>query len=115
MTAMTAMIGMKPNCSRLVVSRGTLQRTAKSLRWLWVSFVSRCRLDGQHPANVWIPDEILVFDLASRSWILVKGGWPEPVVSGITVRGGDEWFVISGEIMTGVRTPTVWASRPIGL
>jgi N-acetylneuraminate epimerase len=70
------------------------------------------RLVGRQPVDTRVPDEILVFDLARGAWRVAAERWPEPVVTGPTFRLGDEWIVVSGEMMAGIRTPQVWAGRP---
>lgn len=64
---------------------------------------------GKQPRDTRVPDDILCFDLARQEWTAWAERWPDPVVTTPSVQVGEEWLFISGEIMSGVRTPHVWS------
>lgn len=69
------------------------------------------RQAGQLPRDTRLPADILYFDATANGWRL----WPEPsrhpVVTAPAVQSGDEWIIVSGETMAGVRTPLVRSWR----
>lgn len=67
---------------------------------------------GKLPRETRVPDEILSFAPAKNRWQVEQWRWPSPVVTAPAFRVGDEWIFVSGEIMSGVRTPEVWAWKP---
>ena len=75
------------------------------------------RLAGKQPRETRVPSAIEYLDVAAESWKRLPDPWPDPVVTAPAVHWGDEWIIVSGEIMSGVRTPHVWSwktdSRPV--
>lgn len=67
------------------------------------------RLVGKVPRDTRVPDHITCFDVATGRWSEMAERWPDPVVTAPAVRLGDEWWILSGEIMAGVRTTSVWS------
>jgi N-acetylneuraminate epimerase len=70
------------------------------------------RLVGKVPRDTRVPADILCFDVASGTWRRWPERWPDPVVTTPAVRFRDEWWFVSGEIMAGVRTTSVWSWQP---
>jgi N-acetylneuraminate epimerase len=70
------------------------------------------RLVGHQPVGTRVPAEILVYSADREKWESVPERWPAPVVTGPAVQVGEEWLIVSGEIMAGIRTDEVWAMRP---
>jgi len=70
------------------------------------------RLVGKQPRDVRVPKDIVVFDASADTWLRWDEDWPAPVVTTPAVRLGDAWIFVSGEIMSGVRSPEVWAWHP---
>jgi N-acetylneuraminic acid mutarotase len=73
------------------------------------------RLVGKVPRDTRVPDHLMYFDVADGGWHTLETPWPDPVVTAPAVRLGDEWWIVSGEIMAGVRTTSIWSLRPEGL
>jgi N-acetylneuraminate epimerase len=71
------------------------------------------RLVGKVPRDTRVPGDILCFDVASGSWRLWAERWPDPVVTAPAVPLRGEWWIVSGEIMAGVRTTSVWSWNPV--
>ncbi|MBL9214518.1 MAG: hypothetical protein JNG83_03480 [Opitutaceae bacterium] len=69
------------------------------------------RQQGKLPRDVRLPDDILYFDVVRHEWRLWNERWPDSVVTVPAMLAGKEWYVISGEIMGGVRTTNCWAWR----
>jgi N-acetylneuraminate epimerase len=71
---------------------------------------------GKLPRGARLPDRILCFEVADRTWKVVPGRWPDPVVTSPAVCWNGGWAVVSGEISAGVRTRNAWIWRfPDGL
>ena len=70
------------------------------------------RTVGKVPRDTRVPGDILCFDLRSETWRRWSEPWPDPVVTSPAVRFRDEWWFVSGEIMAGVRTTSVWSWQP---
>ncbi len=73
------------------------------------------RVVGRQPRDTRVPDNILYFDVSANEWRTWPELWPDPVVTSPAVQTGEDWVFVSGEIMAGVRTPHVWAWRPVDL
>ncbi len=67
---------------------------------------------GKMPRDTRVPDHMLCFDVEGHAWKTVEDRWPDPVVTAPTVQVGGEWWIVSGEIMAGVRTTSVWSWKP---
>lgn len=67
------------------------------------------RLVGKQPRDTRVPGDIIFFDVGDGVWRASPEVWPEPVVTAPAVALGGRYFFISGEIMSGVRTPQVWS------
>ena len=72
------------------------------------------RLVGKVPRDTRVPDHVMYFDVAAHAWKTDAERWPDPVVTAPTVQIGDDWWIVSGEIMAGVRTTSVWSWRAEG-
>jgi N-acetylneuraminic acid mutarotase len=72
------------------------------------------RLVGKQPRDTRVPDDIIYFDLRSQTWKSWPERWPDPVVNVTTVHWAGEWILVSGETMSGQRTPHVWSWMPEG-
>ena len=70
------------------------------------------RLVGKQPRDTRVPDDIIYYDVATGAWQTLPGRWPDPVVTSPAVPWADEWIIVSGEIMSAVRTPHVWSWNP---
>ena len=70
------------------------------------------RLVGKVPRDTRVPDHMMYFDVASQTWKTMETRWPDPVVTSPAVAFAGEWWIVSGEIMAGVRTKNVWSWRP---
>lgn len=70
------------------------------------------RIVGKVPRDTRVPGDILCFDVSSRSWRLWSERWLDPVVTAPAVAFRGEWWIVSGEIMAGVRTTSVWSWNP---
>ena len=70
------------------------------------------RLVGKVPRETRVPDHMMYFDVVSQQWITLAARWPDPVVTSPAVAFAGEWWIVSGEIMAGVRTKNVWSWRP---
>jgi N-acetylneuraminic acid mutarotase len=70
------------------------------------------RLVGKTPRDTRVPDHMMYFDVASHSWKTLEERWPDPVVTAPTVAHEGAWWIVSGEIMAGVRTTSVWSWKP---
>lgn len=79
---------------------------------IWVLGGVDSRLVGQVPRDTRVPDHMMYFDVAAHAWKTVAERWPDPVVTAPTVQLGGEWWIVSGEIMAGVRTTSVWSWKP---
>jgi N-acetylneuraminic acid mutarotase len=66
---------------------------------------------GKLPRDTRVPEDILVFDVANRTWRLWPERWPESVVTVPAFARDGRWFFVSGEVMAGVRTTGVWSWR----
>jgi N-acetylneuraminate epimerase len=67
---------------------------------------------GKVPRDRRVPEDIIYFDVARHEWLLWQETWPEPVVSAPSVRMGNEWVFVSGEIKAGHRTTAVVGWQP---
>lgn len=67
------------------------------------------RLVGKQPRDTRVPDHVMYFDVTAHAWKTVAERWPDPVVTAPTAQLGGEWWIVSGEIMAGVRTTSVWS------
>ena len=85
---------------------------AANLGRIWVLGGVDSRLVGKVPRDTRVPDHMMYFDVAARAWKTVEERWPDPVVTSPTVQIGSEWWIVSGEIMAGVRTTSVWSWKP---
>ena len=79
---------------------------------IWVLGGVDSRMVGRVPRDTRVPDHLMYFDVPSLTWKTVEERWPEPVVTAPTVQLGGEWWIVSGEIMAGVRTTSVWSWKP---
>ncbi len=72
------------------------------------------RQTGHLPRGAALPNDILSFDLAERTWRHWPEPWPVPVVciSAVEMEGG--WIIPSGEVSAGRRTTDVVAWRELG-
>ena len=70
------------------------------------------RLVGKVPRDTRVPDHIMCFDVAAGAWLATPERWPDPIVTAPAAPFGDEWWFVSGEIMAGVRTTSVWSWKP---
>jgi N-acetylneuraminic acid mutarotase len=70
------------------------------------------RLVGKVPRDTRVPDHMMFFEVASQTWKTSEVRWPDPVVTTPAVSFAGEWWIVSGEIMAGVRTTSVWSWRP---
>lgn len=70
------------------------------------------RLVGKVPRDTRVPDHLLDFDVARHAWIERADRWPASVVTAPAFQLGTAWWIVSGEIMAGVRTPQVWSWSP---
>ena len=70
------------------------------------------RLVGKVPRDTRVPADILCFDVKSGTWRRFAEEWPDPVVTTPAVCFHDAWWFVSGEIMAGVRTTSVWSWQP---
>jgi N-acetylneuraminate epimerase len=70
------------------------------------------RLVGKVPRDTRVPADVLCFDVGSDTWRRWAEPWPDPVVTTPTVWFRGEWWFVSGEIMAGVRTTSVWSWNP---
>jgi len=64
---------------------------------------------GKVPRDHRVPGEIVYFDVKRNQWCLWPERWVESVVCSSPVPVGDEWILVSGEIMAGKRTVAVRA------
>jgi len=69
------------------------------------------RQAGKLARDVRLPDDILYFDVARHEWRLWGERRPDSVVTVPATQVGNEWLIISGEILGGVRTVNNWAWR----
>ncbi len=67
---------------------------------------------GKVPRDTRVPDHRLDFDVARHTWIERTDRWPASVVTAPAFQLGSAWWIVSGEIMAGVRTPQVWSWSP---
>ncbi|MBI5771713.1 MAG: hypothetical protein HZA93_28340 [Verrucomicrobia bacterium] len=79
---------------------------------IWVLGGVDGRLVGKVPRDTRVPDHVMYFDVAAAAWKTVDERWPDPVVTAPAVRFDGEWWIVSGEIMAGVRTTSVWSWKP---
>ncbi len=79
---------------------------------IWVLGGVDSRMVGKVPRDTRVPDHMMFFDVAANAWRTVEERWPDPVVTAPTVQIGGEWWIVSGEIMAGVRTTSVWSWKP---
>ena len=79
---------------------------------VWVLGGVDGRLVGNVPRDTRVPDHIVTFDVASHTWRKTEERWPDPVVTAPAVQFGAAWWIVSGEIMAGVRTTSVWSWQP---
>jgi N-acetylneuraminic acid mutarotase len=79
---------------------------------IWMLGGVDSRLVGKQPRDTRVPDHIMYFDVAAHAWKTVAERWPDPVVTAPAVQFGSEWWIVSGEIMAGVRTTSVWSWQP---
>lgn len=79
---------------------------------IWVLGGVDRRLVGKVPRDTRVPDHIMYFDTATDTWRTTEARWPDPVVTSPAVPFGGEWWIVSGEIMAGVRTTSVWSWQP---
>lgn len=78
---------------------------------IWVLGGIDRRLVGKTPRDTRVPDHIQYFDVEGHAWRTVEERWPDPVVTSPAVQMGGEWWIVSGEIMAGRRTTSVWSLR----
>jgi len=69
------------------------------------------RQSGKLPRETRLPNDILYFDIAGHQWKLWPEPWPDSVVNVSAVQSGDDWIIVSGEILSGVRTDHAWSWR----
>ena len=81
----------------------------------WVLGGVDSRLVGKQPRDTRVPDHVMFFDVAAHAWKTAAARWPDPVVTAPTVQLGADWWIVSGEIMAGVRTTSVWSLKPESL
>jgi N-acetylneuraminic acid mutarotase len=79
---------------------------------VWVLGGVDSRMVGKVPRDTRVPDHMMYFDVATHAWKTVEARWPDPVVTAPTVQIGGDWWIVSGEIMAGVRTTSVWSWKP---
>ena len=79
---------------------------------VWVLGGVDGRLVGKVPRETRVPDHVMYFDVATDTWKTVAERWPDPVVTAPAVQIGGAWWIVSGEIKAGVRTPSVWSWQP---
>jgi len=79
---------------------------------VWVLGGVDGRLVGKVPRDTRVPDHVVCFEVARQAWVIAPERWPDPVVTAPTVAVGPDWWIVSGEIMAGVRTTSVnsWRS-----
>jgi N-acetylneuraminate epimerase len=70
------------------------------------------RMVGKVPRETRVPDHMMYFDVASQAWKTMEARWPDPVVTSPAVALAGKWWIVSGEIMAGVRTRNVWSWEP---
>jgi putative protein kinase ArgK-like GTPase of G3E family len=70
------------------------------------------RMVGKVPRETRVPDHMMYFDVASQAWKTMEARWPDPVVTSPAVAFAGQWWIVSGEIMAGVRTRNVWSWEP---
>ena len=70
------------------------------------------RLAGKQPRDTRVPNHIASLDVSTGRWIESAARWPDPVVTAPAVAFAGEWWIVSGEIMAGVRTTGVWSLKP---
>jgi N-acetylneuraminate epimerase len=83
--------------------------TAPASARVWVLGGVDSRLVGKQPRDTRVPDHMMYFDVAAHAWKTLPERWPDPVVTAPTVQLGADWWIVSGEIMAGVRTTSVWS------
>lgn len=67
---------------------------------------------GKQPRDTRVPDDILSYSPADQTWSVQPERWPSSVVTAPAFKRNDEWIIVSGETMAGVRTADVWAWKP---
>jgi N-acetylneuraminic acid mutarotase len=67
---------------------------------------------GKVPRDTRVPDQMMYFDVAGHAWRTMEERWPDPVVTAPSVWFDGAWWIVSGEIMAGVRTVSVWSWKP---
>jgi N-acetylneuraminic acid mutarotase len=70
------------------------------------------RTVGKVPRDTRVPDHVMYFDVAEHAWRTAAERWPDPVVTAPAVPWAGEWWIVSGEIMAGVRTTGVGSWQP---
>ncbi len=86
--------------------------TTRSPARVWVLGGVDGRLAGKQPRDTRVPNHIASLDVSTGRWIESAARWPDPVVTAPAVAFAGEWWIVSGEIMAGVRTTGVWSLRP---
>jgi N-acetylneuraminic acid mutarotase len=81
---------------------------------IWVLGGVDARLVGKVPRDTRVPDHVMYFDTGSGTWRTAEERWPDPVVTSPAVPFAGEWWIVSGEIMAGVRTTSVWSWQAEG-
>jgi len=77
---------------------------SEDLARIWVLGGVDSRLVGKVPRDTRVPDHIMYFDVLAHEWKTVEERWPDPVVTAPMVQIGGESWIVSGEIMAGLRT-----------
>lgn len=79
---------------------------------VWVLGGVDGRLVGKVPRDTRVPDHVMYFDVGAGAWRTPDERWPDPVVTAPAVPFDDARWIVSGEIMAGVRTTSVWSWQP---
>jgi N-acetylneuraminic acid mutarotase len=79
---------------------------------IWVLGGVDSRLVGKVPRDTRVPGHVMYFDAVGGTWQAAAERWPDPVVTSPAVPHAGEWWIVSGEIMAGVRTTGVSSWRP---